>query len=252
MALPSKVFTYQAELVWRGGRKAAVTSGDLPELTVAPPEEFAGGGDDHWSPEHLYLASLESCTMLSFLAHCAHNDLDVEEYSSAATGSLQRRADDQRYAFTHVTVVVRVRMARRPRRGRARADGQGRARLLHLGLDQRHRRDGLADHGMSVRASSAAAVSTLADTRAAAEEVAARVRDGLAGAPADLAFLFLSPEHVADAEEAAAAVVAVLEPGALAGATGEAVIGTARELEGVPAMSLLATSLPAGAPASTT
>jgi organic hydroperoxide reductase OsmC/OhrA len=110
MALPSKVFTYQAELVWRGGRKAAVTSGDLPELTVAPPEAFAGGGDDHWSPEHLYLASLESCTMLSFLAHCAHNDLDVEEYSSDATGSLQRRADDQRYAFTHVAVVVRARM----------------------------------------------------------------------------------------------------------------------------------------------
>ena len=99
---------------------------------------------------------------------------------------------------------------------------------------------------MNARAHCAAAVSTLADTRAAAEDVAARVRDGLAGAPADLAFLFLSPEHVTDAEDAAAAVASVLEPGALAGSTGEAVIGTARELEGVPAMSLLATSLPGG------
>ncbi len=99
---------------------------------------------------------------------------------------------------------------------------------------------------MSVRASSAAAVSTLADTRAAAEDVAARVRDDLRGAPADVAFLFLSLEHAAAAEEAAAAVTAVLEPGALAGTTGEAVIGTGRELEGVPAMSLLATSLPGG------
>jgi small ligand-binding sensory domain FIST len=99
---------------------------------------------------------------------------------------------------------------------------------------------------MSIRASTASAVSTLADTRAAAEDVAARVRDGLAGAPADLAFLFLSPEHVTDAESAVAAVAAVLEPAALAGSTGEAVIGTARELEGVPAMSLLATSLPGG------
>ncbi len=111
MALPSKVFTYQAELIWRGGRTAAVTSGNLPELTVAPPEEFAGGGDDRWSPEHLFLASLEVCTMLSFLAHCAHNDLEVEDYSSAATGSLRRRADDQRYAFTHVAVEVHARMA---------------------------------------------------------------------------------------------------------------------------------------------
>ena len=111
MALGSKVFTYQAELVWRGGRIAAVTSADRPELTVAPPPEFTGGHDDRWSPEHLYLASLESCTMLSFLAHCSHNDLEVEEYSSDATGSLERRPDDQRYAFTHVAMVVRARMA---------------------------------------------------------------------------------------------------------------------------------------------
>lgn len=99
---------------------------------------------------------------------------------------------------------------------------------------------------MTVGARPAAAVSTLADTRAAAEEVAEKVRDRLAGAAADVAFLFLSPEHAADAEAAAAAVADILQPGALAGATGEAVIGTGRELEGVPAMSLLAMSLPGG------
>jgi len=99
---------------------------------------------------------------------------------------------------------------------------------------------------MSARARAAAVVSTLADTRAAAEEVAEGVRDELAGAPADLAFLFMSTEHAGEAETAAAAVVDILRPDALAGATGEAVIGTGRELEGVPAMSLLATSLPGG------
>lgn len=111
MGLDSRVFTYQAELVWQGGRVATVTSDERPELTVAPPPEFSGGHGDRWSPEHLYLASLESCTMLSFLAHCAHNDLEVEAYSSDATGSLERRDGDQRYAFTHVAMVVRARMA---------------------------------------------------------------------------------------------------------------------------------------------
>src|SRR6185437_12074631 len=122
----------------------------------------------------------------------------------------------------------------------------GRARLLHHRVDDRPDRQRLADPGMTVGARPAAAVSTLADTRAAAEEVAEKVRDLLAGAPADVAFLFLSPEHAAEAEAAAAAVADILQPGALAGATGEAVIGTGRELEGVPAMSLLATSLPGG------
>jgi small ligand-binding sensory domain FIST len=99
---------------------------------------------------------------------------------------------------------------------------------------------------MTVGARPAAAVSTDEDTRAAAEDVAERVRDELAGAPADVAFLFLSPEHAGEAEAAAAAVMDILGPGALAGATGEAVIGTGCELEGVPAMSLLAMSLPGG------
>jgi small ligand-binding sensory domain FIST len=99
---------------------------------------------------------------------------------------------------------------------------------------------------MTVGARPAAAVSTDGDTRAAAEDVAERVRDDLAGAPADVAFLFLSPEHAGEAEAAAAAVMDILQPGALAGATGEAVIGTGCELEGVPAMSLLAMNLPGG------
>jgi organic hydroperoxide reductase OsmC/OhrA len=111
MAMRSKVFTYQAELHWQGGRTASVASGERPELPVSPPPDFPGGQGDRWSPEHLFLGALESCTMLSFLAHCDHNDLGVEAYSAAATGSLERRAEDRRYAFTRVDVVVSVRMA---------------------------------------------------------------------------------------------------------------------------------------------
>ena len=99
---------------------------------------------------------------------------------------------------------------------------------------------------MTARARPAAATSTLPETRAAAVEVAGRVRDGLDGASADLAVVFLSAEHAPYAEQAAAAIADILRPGALAGATGQAVIGTGRELEGRPAISLLATSLPGG------
>ncbi len=111
MALRSKVFTYGAELTWQGGHSAVVAAGDRPSLPVGPPPDFPGGDDEHWSPEHIFLAALESCTMLSFLAHCAHHDLEVREYSARATGSIERREDDHRYAFTHVEVVVRARMA---------------------------------------------------------------------------------------------------------------------------------------------
>jgi organic hydroperoxide reductase OsmC/OhrA len=111
MAMRSKVFSYHAELRWQGGHTASVSSGSRPELPVSPPEDFSGGEQERWSPEHLYLAAIQSCTMLSFLAHCAHNDLTVQEYSAATSGSIERRTADHRYAFSHVEMEVRARMA---------------------------------------------------------------------------------------------------------------------------------------------
>jgi len=87
MALDARIFTYEAELEWRGGRHAEVTSGSRPALAVMPPPDFPAGNEASWSPEHLFLASLQSCTMLSFVAHCAHNGLEMVSYRSAATGS---------------------------------------------------------------------------------------------------------------------------------------------------------------------
>jgi organic hydroperoxide reductase OsmC/OhrA len=111
MALVSKVFTYEAELRWEGGRRATVSAEERPALEITPPSDFPGGDPARWSPEHLFLASLQSCTMLSFVAHCAHNGLEIGTYESRARGRIERRADDQRYAFRDVQLVVMVRMA---------------------------------------------------------------------------------------------------------------------------------------------
>ena len=105
------MFTYRADLSWRGDRTVANTSDARPELVVTPPADFPGGTPDTWSPEHLFLASLQSCTALSFLAHCAHNGIEVVSYESTGQGRLARRDDDRRYAFESVSLVVMVRVA---------------------------------------------------------------------------------------------------------------------------------------------
>jgi organic hydroperoxide reductase OsmC/OhrA len=107
----TRVFTYGAELIWQGGRRALVTSDDRPPLVVAPPSDFPGGSDSDWSPEHLFLASLESCTMLSFIAHCGHSGIELVSYEARATGTLVRREDDHRYAFEAVEMTVLTRVA---------------------------------------------------------------------------------------------------------------------------------------------
>ena len=109
--METRGFTYATDLEWVGRREARMTAGQRSPLAVTPPSEFPDGDEARWSPEHLFLASLESCMMLSFLAHCIHNDLEVLEYSAETSGSIERRSDDQRYAFSHVDMAVRARMA---------------------------------------------------------------------------------------------------------------------------------------------
>jgi organic hydroperoxide reductase OsmC/OhrA len=106
MALQSKIFRYDAELEWSGGRTGVSSAGSRPPLPAAPPADFPGGDDAAWSPEHLYLAALQSCTLLSFLAHCAHNGVEVVGYRAHTAGELSRREDDHRYAFTSVRMTV--------------------------------------------------------------------------------------------------------------------------------------------------
>jgi organic hydroperoxide reductase OsmC/OhrA len=108
VAPSSKTFTYGVSLRREAGRQAQVVRGGKVSIEVGPPSGFPGGGDARWSPEELYLAALSSCMMLSFLAHTDHADLTVEEYTSTSEGTIRRRADDHRYAFTAIQVRPRV------------------------------------------------------------------------------------------------------------------------------------------------
>jgi small ligand-binding sensory domain FIST len=78
----------------------------------------------------------------------------------------------------------------------------------------------------------------------AAAEAARRAAAQLAGAPADLAFLFLSPDLADDAADAAAAVMAELGPVRLVGCAAEGLVAGQRELEQGPAAAVWAASLP--------
>jgi len=90
----------------------------------------------------------------------------------------------------------------------------------------------------------ASAVSTHHSPAEAAREACAAVRQGLRGATPDLVVLFATPDLMANAAGISAIVAAELAPGALIGCTAEAVVGTGREVESPPGLSLWAASLP--------
>src|SRR5919108_640868 len=89
-----------------------------------------------------------------------------------------------------------------------------------------------------------AGLSTAASARDAAAEAAGEARAALGGAEADLAFVFLSPPHLAEAGAAAEAVREELAPRHLLGCVAEGVVGRVRELEEGHAVAVWAGALP--------
>jgi small ligand-binding sensory domain FIST len=94
----------------------------------------------------------------------------------------------------------------------------------------------------------ASRIATGLSTAPAAEDAAAEavrgVRAALGGDEPELAYLFLSPAHLAEVEIAAAVVREQLRPAHLLGCVAEGVVGGQRELENGPGLALWAGALP--------
>lgn len=114
-----KSFQYDVAVAWDGRRASTLSADGRPRILSGPPADFPMGEEDRWSPEHLFLGSLASCTMISFLAHAEHKGIDVVDYASEIGGTVMRRVEDGRYAFVHVhqrpRVVVAAGQAERAR-----------------------------------------------------------------------------------------------------------------------------------------
>ncbi len=89
-----------------------------------------------------------------------------------------------------------------------------------------------------------AGVSTAPGAGDAGAEAGRDAAAALAGAPADLAFIFLSPVHLDRVEAAVQAVHETLAPRRLVGCVAEGVVGRDRELQEGPAAAVWAASLP--------
>jgi peroxiredoxin-like protein len=102
--------TYLVDLKWEEGRKGIISSPDLNDsIEVVTPPEFPKGIERIWSPEHLFVAAVESCFMTTFLAVAENSKLDFENLSARATGVLEKV--DKRFMITeidlHVTLEIR-------------------------------------------------------------------------------------------------------------------------------------------------
>jgi small ligand-binding sensory domain FIST len=92
-----------------------------------------------------------------------------------------------------------------------------------------------------------AGLSTEREPARAGSEAARRAAASVGGGDVDVAFLFLSAEHLDDAEAAVARVLQELQPRHLLGCVADGVVGGGRELQEGPGAAVWAATLPEGA-----
>jgi organic hydroperoxide reductase OsmC/OhrA len=89
------------------GHASAAADG-LPDLRTAPPLDFDGPGDA-WSPEHLLLASVETCFLFTLRAVARASRVDFLACDVSVEGTVDRADGVTR--FTEIVLRPRLRLA---------------------------------------------------------------------------------------------------------------------------------------------
>ena len=100
---------YEAEIEWTGDKDLKLSGGKLPAVAAGAPPEFKGR-EGNWSPEHLFVASMNSCYALTLLAIAEFSKVAVVSLSSTARGKLEK-IQGGGYQITEIVVKPRVVLA---------------------------------------------------------------------------------------------------------------------------------------------
>jgi peroxiredoxin-like protein len=105
-----KPLPHEYEVHLSGGPSgyAQVSTTGVPELQTAPPADYDGPGDA-WSPEHLLLASVQTCFLFTLRAIARLSKLEFTSLTLAATGTVNRQDGVTR--FTEIVLRPRLTVA---------------------------------------------------------------------------------------------------------------------------------------------
>ena len=106
MEVRSKRYTYRTSVRWSEQKRGVMSSAGKPDIQVATPPEFKGH-EGIWSPEDLFVASVNVCVMSTFLAFAERAGVAFTAYESEAEGVLE--LVDGKFQVT--TIVVKPRLS---------------------------------------------------------------------------------------------------------------------------------------------
>jgi peroxiredoxin-like protein len=101
-----KPLLFRVDLKWIGKQQGMLSAADVNnEITVATPPDFGGEGEQ-WSPEHLFLGSISSCFMTTYLAFTKKFQFSIAGLSCNIIGEVGLISG--KYQFTHINIFPKI------------------------------------------------------------------------------------------------------------------------------------------------
>jgi organic hydroperoxide reductase OsmC/OhrA len=105
-ATKEKEFLFEAQLNWLSKHRGILTSHEVKDtIHVATPPVFGGEGHE-WSPEHLFLGSLSSCFMSTYLLFAKKLAVDISRFECDIIGRVQ--LVEGKFQFTIIDIYPRI------------------------------------------------------------------------------------------------------------------------------------------------
>lgn len=101
----SKKFIYATGVKWVKERMGEIASSGKAAIEISTPPEF-GGKERIWAPEELFIASVNSCVMTTFLYFANKEKLKFISYESEVEGLLERGTNG--FWFSHITLYPKI------------------------------------------------------------------------------------------------------------------------------------------------
>jgi peroxiredoxin-like protein len=101
----NKPIIFTTDLHWSGDKFGVVSANALRSFSVSTPPEF-GGPEGEWTPEHLFLSSITSCFMSTYLVFV--NKMKIENTGFECTATGQVEIVDGKYKFTYIHIYPRA------------------------------------------------------------------------------------------------------------------------------------------------
>lgn len=99
---------YEVSLTWKGGETSELSSGPRPVLPGGPPAQFDGTDETRWSPEHLVLAALAQCLMLTWISLNKRSQIPLKGWESKGESTLEKTKEGLVFTSFKLSVTLKT------------------------------------------------------------------------------------------------------------------------------------------------